>query len=355
MAGPQSDILLLPSQVHRSFPRAWILYFKKTCILLKVWGCSQPSFSFSSKFCSVWWICFTACGWTFSLFHWRCSFCFFIFLFLLLVVVVDFKSSKKCNFTWLLPREISCGIIVEQLPCTDNNIELSKTPRKDDYVSFSLFSNINNAVMTVLGYLFRCPHSHVKGLGESLREDERLPKIKNLGLVALRMQVQRWDPISKPSSLPQACISVCPRKDPSHCLFSRIHCLLLQLCILVDLAPVLRGISCKRISVLLFLRVTQKDLDMSWLRGLNGPSGDTGASGTRSDQREVSGSLGHDMSAEGLPKPILQCPLERELWESGLFIRPRYLDFRKWRINSLGAFTPKWQITEYLAGTQGWL
>lgn len=94
---------------------------------------------------------------------------------------------------------------------------------------------------------------------------------------------------------------------------------------------------------------------MSWLRGLNGPSGDTGASATRSNQREVSGSLGHDMSAEGLPKPILQCPLERELWESGLCIQPRYLDFLKWRINSLGAFTPKWQITEYLAGTQGWL
>lgn len=81
----------------------------------------------------------------------------------------------------------------------------------------------------------------------------------------------------------------------------------------MDLAPVLRGISCKKISVLLFLRVTQKDLDMSWLRGLNGPSGDTGASGTRSSQREVSGSLGHDMPAEALPKPILQCPLEREL------------------------------------------
>lgn len=120
-----------------------------------------------------------------------------------------------------------------------------------------------------------------------------------------------------------------------------MHCLLLQLCILVDLAPVLRGISCKRISVLLFHRVTQKNLDKSWLRGLNGPSGDTGASGTKSSQRKASGSLGHDMPITDLPKPILQGPIERGLWESGLFIRPRYLDFLKWRINSLGAFTPK--------------
>lgn len=39
-----------------------------------------------------------------------------------------------------------------------------------------------------------------------------------------------------------------------------VYCFLLQLCILVDLAPVLRGINCKRIFVLLFSWIHTKGL-----------------------------------------------------------------------------------------------
>lgn len=90
MAGPYSDTLSVSSEIHGSLLGAEILYFRKTCALLKVLGCPQHPLLSRSKFCSIWWICLVAFGWEHFLFHRERSF----FLFFLLPSV-DFKRNNK--------------------------------------------------------------------------------------------------------------------------------------------------------------------------------------------------------------------------------------------------------------------
>lgn len=92
MAGPYSDTLSVSSEIHGSLSGAEILYFRKTCALLKVLGCPQHPLLSRSKFCSIWRICLVAFGWEHFLFHQERS-----FYLLFLLPSVDFKRNNSVN------------------------------------------------------------------------------------------------------------------------------------------------------------------------------------------------------------------------------------------------------------------
>ena len=114
-------------------------------------------------------------------------------------------------------------------------------------------------MMHILGYLSICPHPTVKNWEKASERVRGLPKIKNLVSSGPANVSLAGRPPFEAVRLSQVRVSFHPEKTlPTACPLT-FHCLL-QLHILVDLTPVLRGINCKKISVQLFSWIHTKGL-----------------------------------------------------------------------------------------------